>query len=123
MSVSLVEMRRQLVEEITRLTELVRSIDKARGVGAVPGTTMKDGSVGLLDTLPVGMVLGTDPESGKQITVAKKRVQPESAKLAISKFQKARHARIRAEKEAKANAAAEKASGNPSGTQAVQETK
>ncbi len=113
MSVSLVEMRRQLVEEITRLTELVRSIDKARGVErGVPGTPSKDDSVGLLDTLPVGMVLGTDPESGKQLVAAKKRSQTPEARKRIGDFQRERHKKAR---EAKAAAEAQ-ASGTPSGT-------
>jgi hypothetical protein len=55
---------------------------------------MEDG----LEGVPVGTVLGIDPVTGKQITAARRRIQSQSAKDAISRFQQAKHAKARAEK-------------------------
>jgi hypothetical protein len=92
MSVSLTEMQRQLTDEISRLQELVKSIDKARGER--PGTASSNGSVvtARLEGLPaVGTVLGVDPCTGKKLVVQYARTQTPEVRRRIGDATKRRN--------------------------------
>jgi hypothetical protein len=90
--------RAEVIAEISRLKHILNALDGAGiGVPGIPVNPEPSGTPRTDSQIPVGTVLGLDA-TGTTVVTARKRTQPQSAKDAISRYQKARHERLRREK-------------------------